>query len=99
MPITLTLPPKDQPFDGDIGLASSRLTDAARYATMAFALQLERQHNASDLRRPFWLERCIECLNKAIEDLRLEAERPAADPVDALFDRANLVALNGQVLR
>jgi hypothetical protein len=99
MPTTLILPSDDRKID--CGMASSHLADAARYAAMARALELEYSHTAKAGERPFWAEHTVNCLNEAIAALGLEVTQtaPVADPIDALFERANVLALNGQVLR
>lgn len=90
MPITLTLPPNST--DIEIGQASFRAARFSQTMAMAYALQMRGDP------RPHWLTDALRELNEIVEllDLRLVA----ADPVDALFERANVVALaNGQVLR
>lgn len=98
IPTHLTFEDEDKQFD--LGHGAALLNEAGRYLTMAWALQLERRHTPEKNQRPFWLDHAINNLNKAIEALQLEVEPrdTDADPVDALFERANVIAL-GQVLR
>lgn len=93
MPITLTLPPADVRIDAH--MASIKAETLARYLAMAAALEM------NDDPRSHWLDTAIDYVNEVIKslDLRVVPVIDAADPIDALFDRANIVALNGQVLR
>lgn len=95
MPITLTIPPQAERTDQfRLSYAAATAAELHRHLAMAWALHLE----APD-RNNFWLNNAIRDLNTLVAELCAEAAQPVADPVDALFDRANLVALNGQVLR
>lgn len=93
MPITLALPPAGQPIE--IGQAAFRASRLAQTLAMAYAL-----HQRGEA-RPHWLNEAIKELNDISDLLRLElAPRDRdTDPVDVLFDRANVLALYGQVLR
>lgn len=91
MPITLRLPPPSAEIE--IGQAAFRASRLAQTLAMAFALSMREQN-----KRPHWLDEAMKELNELCELLKLEPVA-AADPVDALFERANIVALNGQVLR
>ena len=92
MAITLRLPQPDVPIE--IGQASFRASRLAQTLAMAFALHQRGEQ------RPHWLDEALREINEISELLKLEAVT-VADPVDALFDRANVVALSrpGQVLR
>lgn len=92
MPITLALPPPSQPIE--LGQAVFRASRLAQTLAMAYAL-----HQRGEA-RPHWLGEAVKELNDIVDllDLRLEPRDLDTDPVDALFERANVVAL-GQVLR
>lgn len=96
MPITLRLPPPT--IDIDIAQASFRAARLSQTLAMAYALSMREGE-----KRPHWIDEALKELNELADLLKLEPiiEQPklVADPVDALFERANIVALNGQVLR
>jgi hypothetical protein len=97
MPIILALPPESERTEQfRLSFAAATAAELHRHLAMAWALHLEAPN-----RNNLWLKNAINDLNTLVAELCIDVAQPApvADPIDALFDRANVLALNGQVLR